>query len=407
MMSNQKRFVPWLNWGVAVSFVLSQFFLQASSGLMAASWQDDLQLTTTQLGFLSAVFFIAYVGMQIPVGLAYDRFSARKILLVASVLLCTGTFGLGLSHTYWQAIVARVLMGFGSSFGFIGMLYITSSWFASRYFTLLVGLAETLAMLGVALAEIIMARVISHYGWRVMLYVAGSFMLFIHLLIYLFVCDRRADHFKKIKKTLPLMLTLKKAATNKQVWFAGLYGFATFSVINVVVGLWGVPFFMQYHKLSLPEASSMISMVFIGTAIGGPFNAWLVERNLISRKLSTTLFAFITTIFFGFILYLPNLTVTAGFVLLFLIGFFSSIYVQVFAIVKDHTELNIRATALATTNMLLMSSAPILQPAIGKLLELNYSFIQSLTLIEIIFVISIGLSFGLDKKEEKVFDKGR
>jgi MFS family permease len=98
-MSNQKRFVPWLNWGVAVSFVLSQFFLQAASGLMAASWQNDLQLTTTQLGFLSAVFFIAYVVMQIPVGLAYDRFSARKILLVASVLLCTGTFGLGLSHT--------------------------------------------------------------------------------------------------------------------------------------------------------------------------------------------------------------------------------------------------------------------------------------------------------------------
>ncbi|WP_160149818.1 MFS transporter [Legionella beliardensis] len=397
MTSNQKKLMPWVNWGIAVSFVLSQFFLQAASGLMAAAWQHDFQLNTTQLGFLSAAFFIAYVSMQIPVGLAYDRFGARKILLIASVLLCIGTFGLSLSHTYWQAIIARILMGFGSSFGFVGMLYTTSSWFSSRYFALLVGLAETLAMIGVALAEIIMAWVISRYGWREMLYIAGSFMFFINLLIYIFVRDRKANHAKKTKKT-PLLFALQKVAQNKQVWLAGLYGFATFSVINVVVGLWGVPFFTQYHKLSLHTASSMMSMVFIGTAIGGPFNAWLVDRWL-NRRLSTTIFALITTILFGVILYIPNLTVIAGFVILFLIGFFSSIYVQVFAIVKDHTALSIRATALAATNMLLMSSAPILQPVIGKLLELNYSFVQALSLLEVIFVISIALSFGLDKKK--------
>ncbi|WP_131783617.1 MFS transporter [Legionella gresilensis] len=401
MTFNKKRLMPWINWGIAVSFVLSQFFLQAASGLMAASWQRDFHLNTTQLGFLSSVFFIAYVGMQIPVGLAYDRFGARKILLTASILLCLGTFGLSLSHTYGQAIIARILMGFGSSFGFVGMLYTTSSWFSSRYFALLVGLAETLAMIGVALAEIIMGWVILHYGWRVMLYIAGSAMFLVNFLIYVFVRDRKANH-TKAKHTISLKVALVKTIKNKQVWFAGLYGFATFAVINVVVGLWGIPFLTQYHNLSLPTASSMMSMVFIGTAIGGPFNAWFVDRwlngRLLNRQFSTTLFALLTTILFGVLIYIPNLSIITGFALLFLIGFFSSIYIQVFAIVKDHTELNLRATALAATNMLLMASAPVLQPVIGKLLALNYSFPQALTLLEVIFIIAIGLSFNLDKK---------
>ncbi|WP_419420096.1 MFS transporter [Legionella sp. D16C41] len=402
MLSNQKKLIPWINWGIAVSFVLSQFFLQAASGLMAAFWQKDFALNTTQVGFLSSVFFIAYVGMQIPVGLAYDRFGARKILLTASILLCLGTFGLGFSHNYWQAVIARILMGFGSSFGFVGMLYTTSSWFSSRYFALLVGLAETLAMIGVALAEIIMAWVISHYGWRVMLYIAGSGMFLINFLIYIFVRDRKTNQ-SKAKKAIALKDALLKTIRNKQVWFAGLYGFATFAVINVVVGLWGIPFMTQYHKLSLPTASSMMSMVFIGTAIGGPFNAWFVERWLngrwLNRRFATTLFAIITAILFSALIYMPYLSVKLGFVLLFLIGFFSSIYIQVFAIVKDHTEPSVRATALATTNMLLMASAPILQPIIGKLLAINYSFPQALSLLVFIFIIAIGLSFGLDKKE--------
>jgi MFS family permease len=401
MISHQKRLMPWINWGIAVSFVLSQFFLQAASGLMAASWQKDFNLDTTQLGLLSAVFFIAYVGMQIPVGLAYDRYGARKILITASVLLCLGTFGLGLSHTYWQAIIARILMGFGSSFGFVGMLYTTSSWFSSRYFALLVGLAETLAMIGVAVAEIIMGWVLTHYGWRFMLFIAGSGMLFVNLFIYLFVRDRKPNQ-SKIKKTISLKDALLMTAKNKQVWLAGLYGFATFAVINVVVGLWGIPFLTHYHKFTLPAASSMMSMVFIGTAIGGPFNAWFVERFLngrwLNRQFSTTLFAVITTILFGILLYIPTLSTVTGFVLLFFIGFFSSIYIQVFAIVKDHTELSVRATALAATNMLLMASAPILQPIIGKLLALNYSYPQALSLLVFIFIIAIGLSFSLDKK---------
>lgn len=398
----QKRtLLPWLNWGTTTSFVLFQFFLQAASGLMAAGWQTDFQLTTTEVGSLSAAFFISYVIMQIPVGLAYDRFGARTILIVASILLCSGTFALAFSQLYWQAFVARMIMGIGSAFGFVGMLYVTASWFSGRHFALLVGISETLAMMGVALGEVGMAWIISHYGWRFTMMIGGWCALGVVLFVIVFVRDHKnllIKENKESKESLSFTTAIKEVISNKQVWLAGFYGFAMFSIVNVVVTLWGVPFFIhQHHPLSLHTAGIMMSMVFIGIGIGGPFNAWLVQRWK-KRQALMSLFAFLTTIIFAIILYIPGLPLWSLSILLGLLGFFSSTYIQVFAVVKDSVAVGVRATALSTTNMLLMSSAPLLQPLIGKLLELNFTFPQALSVIFFLLVLSILLSFGLDKK---------
>lgn len=140
-----------------------------------------------------------------------------------------------------------------------------------------------------------------------------------------------------------------------------------------------------------------MSMVFIGIGIGGPFNAWLVQRWK-KRQVLMSLFALMTTILFGMILYMPGLPLWSLSILLGLLGFFSSTYIQVFAVVKDAVSVGVRATALSTTNMLLMASAPLLQPLVGKLLELNCSFPQALSVIFLLLVLTVLLSFGLDKK---------
>jgi MFS family permease len=396
-MRINNRMMPWLNWSITTAFVLCQFFLQAATGLMANSWQLDFQLTSTQVGYLSASFFISYVVMQIPAGLAYDRFSARRILSLSSTLLCLGTLGLAVSQQFWQALVARMIMGFGSSYGFIGMLYITSSWFSKRYFALLVGLSEMLAMIGIAINEIIMAWIIDRYGWRMMMLIAVAIMFLINIMILGIVRDRQSNK-KIVVAPVSIFAAVKKVAISPYVWLAGLYGFAMFSIINVVVNLWGVPFFTeQYPSLSLNIIGSMMSMIFIGTAIGALFNGWLIQYTQ-KRPVIMISFVLVTTLLFGLILYIPHQPLWCLFLLLFFLGFFSSTYIQVFAIVKDNVTIKLQATALAATNMILMASAPILQPLIGSLLEHNYSFPQALTSIELTLVIATILSFYLDKK---------
>lgn len=55
-MLNRQHLMPWLNWGMATTYVFFQFFLQATAGLMASKWSLDFQLSKTQVGSLSALF---------------------------------------------------------------------------------------------------------------------------------------------------------------------------------------------------------------------------------------------------------------------------------------------------------------------------------------------------------------
>lgn len=391
--------MPWLNWGMATTYVFFQFFLQATAGLMASQWSLDFQLSKTQVGSLSASFFLAYVIMQIPVGLAYDRFGARKILISASILLSLGTFGLGLSHSYGQAYLARFIMGSGSAFGFIGMLYVTASWFSNRHFTMLVGISETLAMMGVALGEIGMASLITHVGWRVTMYLVGCCAIFVTILVIFIIQD--PEHVSEEKEKISLSKSLKQVLRNPQVWLAGLYGFAMISIINAIANLWGIPFLVhRYPAMSLYTISTLMSVIFIGAAIGGPFCAWLVQCG-IKRQIVMTIFATLTLLCYSCVVYLKIDFLGILYFLLFLTGFFSSAYILVFGVVKDSVTQERRGTALSTSNMILMMSALILQPLLGKSLELHFNFEQTLSIITATLVIATLLSLVLDKKAGK------
>lgn len=394
----RKQFMPWLVWGTATVFVLFQFFLQAAAGLMADSWHHDFSLNKVEIGYLSSAFFVTYVFMQIPVGIAYDRFGARKVLFIAALLLAIGSYGTSYSHSFQLAVFFRGIMGLGSAFGFIGMLYVTAAWFSKSWFTLLIGVSETLASVGVAFAEIIMAYIISNHGWRYLMSISGSISLLVSIIILLIIRDK-ISFIPNPTAVIPLKEAIATVLTNKKVWMAGLYGFAMFSIVNVFVNLWGVPFYVS-NDWSLHEAGVLMSFIFIGFAAGGPSNAWLVQK-MKNRRQITTLFPLIAAGLFAIVLSIPKMSITIMFPLLFSLGYFSSSYIHVYAVVRESVPIAIRATALSTTNMILMSSAPILQPLIGKLLESGFTYKEALSIHIVLLILASQLTYRFSEGESE------
>lgn len=75
----------------------------------------DLGLSSTQAGFLTSSYFFLYVLMQIPAGVAGDRFGLKRVLLVMFTLATLGMLGLGLAGTSFTALLAfTALHGLGA-----------------------------------------------------------------------------------------------------------------------------------------------------------------------------------------------------------------------------------------------------------------------------------------------------
>src|SRR5262245_48797779 len=122
--------------------------------------QEDLELDDKQMGYLAAVWLVAYGLFQVPGGLLGDRFGARHLLtfLVLSWSLTSGAVALtaALPPGGWLVfavlLVLRFLFGTLQAGGFPGLARVLAAWRPGPQRGLAQGLVWTGSRLGGALA---------------------------------------------------------------------------------------------------------------------------------------------------------------------------------------------------------------------------------------------------------------
>lgn len=356
-------------WLTATFFSFFQFFLQTASGVIGVEWMRDFHLNKVELGSLSSAFFYTYALMQIPVGILFDRFSPRYLLGVAALLLTTGCWWLAYTDNYTMAFMARLLMGFGSSFAFIGMLQINATFFSPKRFAVLVGLSEGVAMLSVSSSILFLTWLVSNYSWRIALLASGMITLLLAVAFFILLRDDKQRPVAMLPWSMASILSsLKTIFTHKQVMLCSFYGFFMFAIVNAFTSLWGIPFLISTYAMDELLAAKLIGMIFIGIAMGSPLSGWLAKL-LEQNRILLIIAAMVSTLTVGSIILIPHLHLTWLYMLFLLAGLSCAAYVQCFTVIKDSVDSGMCATALASANMIIMLGAPILQLTIAYLLQ--------------------------------------
>lgn len=159
---------------VSLVFVcqVAHFLTFAAIPLLLPLIRQDLGISFTEAGMLSAAGTLSYALAQVPAGCLADRHGPRRLYfagLLAWSVLC---FGFGLVRAYWLAVTLLCLAGAFRALLFAPGLALLASWFpparrATAMSLFLLGGAGgsvVLSLAGPALAE--------RYGWR------ATFMLF-------------------------------------------------------------------------------------------------------------------------------------------------------------------------------------------------------------------------------------
>lgn len=398
----------YLAWITAAVFVFFQLFLQSASTIMNEAWAQDFELNNIELSYLSSSFFYSYMLMQVPIGIIYDRFSSKKVLFSAALTLSFGCILMSFAQTFSLALFSRLFMGVGSAFGFVGLLKIISQYFPSNRFALMFGIAEALGMITVALGIVALPAFLLQYSWREAMLLSGVFAGILSLTILLLVRNKKIEN--PLPLSLPCLITqFKTSLMNRQLFLCSLYGFFIVAIMNCFTSLWGEPFLVHTYNFEPQIASILISAVFIGLAFGSPINGWFSKRfgNNLQLMFWEALLSFLTT---SLLIFVPNLSFPTLFGLLFLTGFFSSSYVPCFAQIKESVNSEIEATAIATANMIVVASAPVLQIVIGSLLHsycfgcasdiiTNYQY--ALAVLPLSYFLALGISVFIKKEPNR------
>lgn len=367
---NQLAFA-WVVWGLAAAFYFSDYLARVAPGVMHRSLQMDFGINEAGFGILTASFYFPYILMQIPVGLTVDRLSIRAILTVMSLVTALGCCVFGLADGLMMASVGRMLIGFSAAFAFVSSLRLATSWFPPAMLGLLAGLTQAIGMLGAAAGEAPVSFLVANVGWRHSMLIIAFLFIALAGLLYQFVQDKPGSKRSEIRfeQAISIITSLRIVLSHRQTWLNALYAgflFGPTAVIGEAIG----PAYLQYGRgLSAHAAAFATGLIFIGWGISGPISGWLSDR--MGRRKPLMIFSALCGIVLtSLFVFYPGIDKTSAYFIFFLFGLTNTGVAIAYAVSTEIHESNVVGTSIAFTNMISIFVGALMQPLVGRLVDL-------------------------------------
>ena len=302
-------------------FVLSQFF-RAANAVIAKTLSAEFGLSPESLGLLTGMFFLAFGAAQIPVGILFDRFGARRTVPVVLTAAIAGSILFGLAQGEAMLIAGRLLLGVGCSGVLMGSLFLFGQWAPAAAFSTWMGRMIAIGGAGGLLSTTPLATIAEELGWRTAFWGAAGLTALGAVAIYALARDRGASDTPGAAPTEGLRESLRgvrAALATPGFPTLTLMGFSSYPVVITVLGLWGGPYLADRHGLTPVEAGNALLVMAVALIVAnlvlGP-----IERRLDTRKGLILGCAAIVTGALALLAALPRLEVWAVILLFALIG---------------------------------------------------------------------------------------
>ena len=144
---------------------LSQFY-RVSNSVIAPELTRDLGLSARQLGWAGSAFFFALFSVQIPVGMWFDRYGARRTVAALSILAMAGALWIAAAADAFDLIAARAVVGVGCAASFMSVVFLCSRWFPPARLATALSWVFAASNIGTLAAATPLAWIAATVGWR-------------------------------------------------------------------------------------------------------------------------------------------------------------------------------------------------------------------------------------------------
>jgi predicted MFS family arabinose efflux permease len=363
------KFTPWLMWGLTLGFFAFQFILRLFPGLLMPQLMQKFSIDATAFGFLSAMYYFGYAGMQIPVAIMLDRYGPRVVVSCCVFICAVATVLFAATESWYLAMLGRFLIGASSAAGFLGTSKVVSLYFPHNLYARMIGYTFSIGLLGALYGGKPVYFLMEQWGWQPLLLSIAGVAFAIAALIWLLGSQASPPAKEQESYRLSSMLELlgKPAllglALANLLMVGALEGFAD---------VWGVTYLMKAYGLAKGDAAGAISCIFVGMLFGGPILAYLNTK--ISSYAVIALSGFGLALLFALMLLFPAaISGLALYALMFAVGILCCYQVIVFALGSEMVSPALTGITVAFLNSINMLGGSFFHSLIGSLLDLRWT----------------------------------
>ncbi len=350
---------------------------------MTGELMRDFSIGAKELGTLSAFYFYFYVAMQIPTGVLVDSWGARRLLISGSISAAIGTFVFGSTHDFGVAGAGRALVGASTAVGWLVVLKLATHWFPSERFAMLTGLGLCFGNIGALAAQVPLRVGIEQFGWRAVVLGSAGAILIVGILAWAVVKDDPSAkgyrsfapasiHERRRSSVLDLLKGFKNIFAYRNTW---LIVFAQGGIVGPILsftGLWGAPYLRSRFAIPPTTAAAVCSVMIVCWAVSSPISGHLSDR-IGKRKPIYLAGCIVAALGWITMFYVPGIPLPLFTVVAAITSFACGPVVIGFAAGKESVPPRFLGTLTGAVNIGNMSGPAILQPAIGWVLDRQWS----------------------------------
>ncbi|MGX5657264.1 MFS transporter [Geodermatophilus nigrescens] len=274
-------------WLTALAAYVVAVFHRASLGVAGVEAQQRFDAGASAVSLFLVLQLAVYAGLQVPVGVALDRFGSRRLIVAGGVTMAAGQLVLALATDVPTAIAARVLVGAGDAMTFISVLRVVGFWFPGRTVPLVTQLTGILGQVGQIVAAYPLVALLHSAGWRSTFLGAAAAGVLVVVLVLATLRDTPpgtqlapAAGLADVRRSLAL--TWREPGTR-----IGLYTHLVTQFSGTVFALlWGYPFLVVGQGLSPVTAASLLTLLVVvgmgvGPLLGRLCGRWPLRRSVL------------------------------------------------------------------------------------------------------------------------------
>ena len=227
---------------------------------------SELGMTESQLGMVSAFYFVPVAVLAIIVGHALDKYSVKNFMMIGAIIYAVGLFSLSFINTYWSLLtIYLTILALGSiMMGNLAVSKLIANWFDKN-----AGKALGIAAIGISFSGVMLPLIVDPLlelvGWRNVYVIFASIVFFIILPLVFFTVIDDPKTVNQVKdgvikndkeEFIPEEMTAKDLLSKKVFWIISLaFAFQFLSMMGVLA-------FLPIHasKMGLDETWNLLGL---------------------------------------------------------------------------------------------------------------------------------------------------
>jgi len=259
----------------ALGYFLSYLF-RVVNAVLAPDLASDLGVGPSELGLLTAAYFITFAAFQLPLGVLLDRFGPRKIEAFLLIFAAIGAFVFSRAQSVAGLVIGRALIGFGVSACLMAAFKAYVLWFRRRQLPLINGLQMAAGGFGALTATAPVEAALGVTDWRGVFFILALITLAIAATVYFVVPQKKIESkSESLKDQLNGIVSVFSSLT---FWRIAPLTVASQAAFLAIQGLWSGPWLRDVAGFERATIAQVLLTIAVAMVAGFIFMGAVTER---------------------------------------------------------------------------------------------------------------------------------